>query len=98
MKVMIMVLALAFGANSYAFDSTAGSTGVTIVLSVTSNDGKPLGHKEALMKDAAEFYHSGKVSLALAQEIKDIQAQFEVSDLEAVDMIVEYAEIVSDSK
>lgn len=98
MKVMIMVLALAFGANAYAFNMTSGATGVTIVLSVTSNDGKPLGQKEAIMKDAAEFYHSGKISLALAQEIKAIQADFDVSEMEAVDMIVDYAELITISK
>jgi hypothetical protein len=70
MKVMIVVLALAFGANASAFNMTSGATGVTIVLSVTSNDGKPLGQKEAIMKDAAEFYHSGKSHWHLHKRLK----------------------------
>lgn len=89
---------MALGANAYAFNMTSGATGVTIILSVTSNDGKPLGHKETIIKDAAEFYNSGKISLALAQEIKDIQSQFDVSEMEAVDMAVEHAELVLNSK
>jgi len=96
MKVMIMVLALGLSLNSHAFLLTSGALGITVATSVT--DANSSAQKEVLMKDATEFYHSGKISLALAQEIKDIQAEFDVSDMEAVDMIVEYVEIVSASK
>lgn len=96
MKVMIMVMAVAMSLSANAALLTSGGIGGTIATSVT--DANSSAQKDLLVKDAAEFYHSGKISLALAQEIKDIQAEFDVSDMEAVDMIVEYAEIVSASK
>lgn len=97
MKTIIMVLALSLGANSYAFNVTSGATGVSSVLTLTSNDGRGIGHKQ-ILKDANEYYQSGKISPALAQEIKNIQADFSVSEMEAVDMLVDYAELISASK
>ncbi len=96
MKVMILVMAVAMSLSANAALLTSGGLAGTIATSVT--DANSSAQKDLLVKDAAEFYHSGKISLALAQEIKDIQAEFDVSDMEAVDMIVEYAEVLSASK
>lgn len=89
MKTMIMVMALAMSLSSQAALLTSGGLAGTIATSVT--DANSSANKDLLVKDATEFYQSGKISLALAQEIKDIQAEYDVSDMEAVDMILEHA-------
>lgn len=96
MKLFIVALALTVSANSHAFLLYTGASAFTTGISVTDN--KEMAEQEAIIKDASEFYQSGKVSLALAQEIKDVQSQFEVSELEAVDMIVDYAELILASR
>lgn len=99
MKILVMVLALGLSVNSYALQQTSGATGMSVLLSFTSNDLKPMGRKaEALIKDANEFYLSGTVTAELSQEIRDIQEEFQVSQLEAVDILVDYLMIIIDSK
>lgn len=95
MKMMMMAFVLSFCANSYAVDTTIGATGISISKTIKN---KSVGHEEAVMKEINEYYKSGVISELLAEEIKDIQAQFNVSEREAVDMLADIIEIITSSK
>lgn len=94
MKVLMMALLLSFSSQSFAYSATESILGTSIILTVTSaGTSQTDGFKaEEIIRDANEYYlNGGKASTYLAQQIKDIQKGMEVSDDEAVDLLVSVA-------
>lgn len=105
MKTLITLLAIAFSANSFASGSyldpsdrttLAPFFGTTIleVSSEGSTDATSSKRKIAkvIIQDSQEFRLSGVATIALAESIKNVQGMSDVSDEEAVDIIVDMAQ------
>lgn len=100
MKNFIVLLAITFSVNSFANEaasqSTIGIGAATGILTLTTSGIKPFGKAEVIMRDANEYHLTGVASPYLADQIKHLQSEMDISDDEAVDMLVETAkEILS---
>ncbi|MEA9358232.1 hypothetical protein SHI21_18500 [Bacteriovorax sp. PP10] len=100
MKSLIVLLAMAFSANSFANEavsqSTIGMGAATAILTSTTSGIKPFGKAEAIIREANEYRLTGIAPLYLADQVKNLQSEMDVSEAEAVDLLVEAAkEILS---
>lgn len=88
-------LATAVQANEI-INTTSGITFSPFVTTMMSG----IGNKEAreILNDTEEYSQSGKLSVSLNQKILDIQANEEVSTEEAIDILVESAQKILESK
>lgn len=102
MKTLIVLLAMAFSANSFAHGFYLSPSqkltlspffGTSFILMSTemSTDSVQKSLKQVIA-DAEDYRQSGHTSIALAESINNIQATQDVSEAEAVDMLVEIAE------
>lgn len=101
MKSALVLMALVFSVNSYAHFylspsqiSTLAPTLSSAGLTDTSSRGANKIAAETLIKDANEYRSNGTVSMKLATQISDLQISLEVSDEEAVDMLVDIANTI----
>lgn len=106
MKTLITLLAIAFSANSFAHGfylspsqkiTLSPFLGTSLTALSFEGTSKLSGVQKALqavVNDAQEFHQSGIASPALEQSIKNVQELQDVSDEEAVDMLLETAESV----
>lgn len=96
MKSLFVLLAIALSANSYAVEVsefTKGSLAVTGIFTSTTSGVKPFGKLEQIIRDANEYHQNGgRASSYLAQQIRDLQKTMDISDDEAVDLLVEVAQ------
>lgn len=93
MKSLIVLLAIAFSMNSYALEASKGTLAVSFIFTSTSSGVKPFGKLEELIRDANEYHQNGgRASAYLAQQIRNLQKTMDVSDDEAVDLLVEAAQ------
>lgn len=93
MKTLIVLLAVTFSINSFAqqpsYQSTLGMGAASGILTSTTSGIKPFGKAEAIIREANEYHLTGEASPYLAEQIKNLQSEMEVSDDEAVDLLVE---------
>lgn len=93
MKYLIVLLAVSFSVNSFALEATRGAVAVTGILSSITSGVKPFGKLEEIIRDANEYHlNGGHASAYLAQQIKDLQTEMDISDDEAVDLLVATAQ------
>lgn len=97
MKTLFVVLAVTFSLNSFALEATKGVIAVSAIFTSTSSGVKPFGKAEEIIKEANEYYlNGGHASPYLAAQIRNLQTKMDISDDEAVDLLVETAkEILS---
>lgn len=100
MKTLIVIALVTFSfqsfANEVSYQSTVGIGAASGILTSTTSGIKPFGKAEIIIRDANEYHLTGVASLYLAQQIKNLQSEMDVSDDEAVDLLVETAkEILS---
>lgn len=100
MKTVIVLLAVTLSLNSFANEaasqSTIGMGAATAILTSTTSGIKPFGKAEIIIRDANEYHLTGVASPYLAGQIKNLQSEMEISDDEAVDLLVQTAkEILS---
>ena len=89
MKVIVLILAMAFSMNSFAMDVSL-SPSLSTALSVAGDDFK-IAH--AIMNESQDFYQTGELSLQLSDLVKKVIAENpETSTEEAVDSLVLAAE------
>lgn len=89
MKSAIVLLAILFSANTFALEAFNTTFQVTMITSMLSQ--API-KGEAIAKDANEYYQTGVLSPILTQEVRALQSHIELSDAEAVDLLLEYVE------
>jgi hypothetical protein len=89
MKSTIVLLAILFSTNTFALEALNTTFQITMITSMLSGD--PI-KKEAIAKDANEYYLTGTLSPVLAQEVSALQAHMDLSDAEAVDLLIEYVQ------
>lgn len=93
MKTLIVLIAVTFSINSFAqqpsYQSTLGMGAASGILTSTTSGIKPFGKAEAVIRDANEYYMNGTITIYLAEQIQNIQAENDVSADEAIDMLVE---------
>lgn len=95
MKISLVLMALALSANTYASGFyLSPSQQLTLSPMTTSfslaDASQSTNHKAAaeLLKDAQEYRMSGEVSVALANQIAGIQKTHDVSEEDAVDLLI----------
>lgn len=87
MKSAIVLLAILFSTNTFALEAFNTTYQITMITSMLSQ--API-KGEVIVKDANEYYQTGNLSPVLAQEIRALQSHIELSDAEAVDLLLEY--------
>ena len=98
MRTLIVLIAVALSASTVYAETPASIQGTTAVplistlFTMTSSGHKPFGKIEEIIRDANEYQMNGKLSIALAKSVAEIQSQNDVSESEAVAMLVEMAE------
>jgi hypothetical protein len=92
MKSLIVLLAVTFSMNSFALEATKGVLAVTVISTLTTSGIKPFGKAEAVIRDANEYRLTGIAPIYLADQVKNLQSENDVSDDEAVDLLVEAAQ------
>ena len=98
MKTLVVFLALALSTSAFCTETPASIQGTTAVplistlFTMTSSGHKPFGKAQEIIRDANEYQMNGKLSIALAKSVAEIQSQNDVSESEAVAMLVEMAE------
>lgn len=94
MKSLITLAVLVFSVNSFAFSIADSTNFITSISDITTNGLNICKEAAAVIEDANAFNATGVASPALAAHIKSVQLDSEVSDQEAVDILVEQAQIV----
>lgn len=105
MKTLITLLAIAFSANSFAHGTYLNPSqktvlapffGTSLLAEATYSSSNVTSSKhyagKMIIEAAQEYHQSGIATPALAESMKNIQDINEVSDDEAVDMLVDMAQ------
>lgn len=96
MKIAIALLSLSLTANVFAYSLTDSTvlTGLSPLLTTVSTSGGLKQDAAKIVNDAQELMQSGKMSTFLGQKIKEVQEIKDVSEAEALDLLVNESVIV----
>lgn len=92
MKSIITVLAMVFACNTFANEASFGGTTVVSLLPTVltgMSSGTKGWKKDETEKKITEYHQSGRLSPELEEMVKEIQEIYEVSEAEAVDMLLD---------
>lgn len=92
MKSIITLLAITFSLNTFANEGfSRGTSGLSLLPSVLTgmSSGGRGWKKNDIEKKVTEYHQSGTLSPELAEMVKEVREIYEVSESEAVDMILD---------
>lgn len=99
MKALIAIAIVSFSFQSFAYETSLMSS-ISIYLTSASTSGhNPFLKAEEIIKDANEYNVSGDLTPALAEHIRNVQAEnSDLSQVEAIDALTEQASIIINEK
>lgn len=103
MKSLIAILVFSVSASAFSFDGSMNLPAPTLITSspltliAVTSDASGLRLKAdavAILNDSQELMQSGAMSVSLHEKIKSVQEEAQVSESEALDMLIAFAEEV----
>lgn len=100
MKAFIAIALVSFSLQSFAYETSLMSSVSSYLTSAsTSAQKNPFLKAEQIIKDSNAYNLNGEMSPALADHIRNMQDETsELSEAEAVDLLVEQAQIILEGK
>ncbi len=100
MKKILLLLTITFSFNSFASEvnslqlASLLAVKTTVTPTLISQDASKRNVRkmaQQIVVDANEYYQSGNVSFRLGEQITIVQKKYEVSEEEALDIMLDYA-------